>query len=237
MYYTISARELYGQQELTHAQNSALTSMDRYEADIFINSFNLGTIMRIIPGLVRGDTIWLEDMGDYRNHGICFWDGTNAVPIIDIPEDDYGIPPFYVGDEFPVNHFSMTYCNFVRIDIDRHRDELIRNLTPFYTSFNGIKIYILTDDPYRSYMDLIKIFIDESEANFSIDIVEGSLTYQHLYLRDNDPVLQLERLGCYNIVSHDSGVITFQFGSEILSYVIDIDDLIYDSSLVGLLNI
>lgn len=235
MYYSITAKDLLGQPQLTEAQHDALVNMEETEFVDFVQSFDSSVIMRLIPTVTRGDTIWLEDQGCYRNDGIYFWDGTIMLPVVAIPELDYGVPPFYVGDEFPLNHFDVSYCKMVTIDIKRHRDELIRNLTPLYTSFNGIKIYIVTTDPYRSYMDLMKIFVDGSDCNFRKDMVNGSLCYYPWYNEVCDKELQLERLGCHNIVMDDSDTCTFQFGSETLSCIMEPN--MYDISLDGTIEI
>ncbi len=93
--------------------------------------FMPGIRQRIIQDLhpARGDIIALnsEDR-TYRNDGKAIFDGTDIIRL-DETQDEYGNVPstFFVGDEFPVMHWSksINHNTIVWIDTKKHRDQLL----------------------------------------------------------------------------------------------------------------
>lgn len=99
-------------------------------------------VLKALPEIERGDVIHVVEMGEYRNEGKVMWDGKRIIPIgSDDSIDDYGHVPntFLVGDEFDTHHWrdSIDHNDIVWVDVPKHREELLANLTPTGTFFTG----------------------------------------------------------------------------------------------------
>jgi hypothetical protein len=58
-------------------------------------------IGKIYPNIKRGDVVYFEDWGDYRNTGKLMWNGTKLI-ILASDYDDYGHVPYEIKiEEFP----------------------------------------------------------------------------------------------------------------------------------------
>jgi hypothetical protein len=65
----------------------------------------LARALPLTPGIRRGDVVWLEEFGDYRNEGKLIYNGEKLIPFADV-EDEYGhLPAEFTINEFGVHHF------------------------------------------------------------------------------------------------------------------------------------
>lgn len=87
------------------------------------------SIISSMHDLRRGDIVAMKDRNQtYRNNGKAIFDGKDIVPLYD-DLDDYGsVPPtFFIGDEFPIMHWTsdVDHNQIVWIDTKAHRDQLL----------------------------------------------------------------------------------------------------------------
>lgn len=143
-------------------------------------------ILPCLTNIRRGDIIYFQKFGAYRNDGVYMYDGKKIVDLnYDI--DDYGSvsQEFLAIDEFPLDYFVdvIDHNQIINIDVNEYTDQLQKNLSEdmfiddMYrvTSFIGrdqklYKVYVLLedkDDPINWKFGYYRVAING-------DLLEGS---------------------------------------------------------------
>lgn len=102
--------------------------------------------------LLRGDVIFMEWIGDYRNDGKLIWDGEKVLaPAYDV--DEYGsVPKEFTFPEFPLNHFHTSIVhNYIMWLSPQAIKEVINNFNvdtqrSFITDNNGSHLVEAKDE-------------------------------------------------------------------------------------------
>lgn len=161
--------------------------------------------------IIRGDTIIVND-----NH-IFGYDVTRIV----MSEDDY--IPIPVGYDLELDIFNQ-YNRFdqVVLDIrDNIKNEMLKNLTPFGTTYRNEKLYFLTTNPLKTY-DKVKRCI-ENCSTMLISLDNDKMIYcdlDHKFSLDMN-IISLDEDKCLAKVEWNNKIfdITYSHAIHVISLI------------------
>jgi hypothetical protein len=174
--------------------NSKIVKIDGKEfpklVELYDDIDNYGEITKVIDKdfinenlLKRGDVLYLNWVGSYRNDGKFLWDGKKVVNL-DYEDDDYGsVPKEFAFPEFRPDYFSesIVHNNIVRL-IPEKINEVINNFdvdtqTSFVTDkYDKYEVVLDLPNLQKINIKFSRIFIDKdyleydaATGNFRLD--------------------------------------------------------------------
>jgi len=140
-----------------------------------------------MPKYNVSDIVHITNLDFMKHRGMYVWDGIRYLPI----SDEY--VPIPVGETYGLDYYSSIGHELILLDIKDQKDGMLDNLTPFHTSYKGMKLYILTSDPYESYIEM------ENKIKNNNSMVVSYMNNQLIYWYVNgspDYPKAFELLGC-----------------------------------------